>query len=114
VTFVGPDCGKKHRAGVQVPDTRARLQALQLWLEQSLGRIGVSEETLTPHLPASVAAVQTMDWASMQALFAALYVDEIAALCRDGGDALVREKLGAPSEDSRRVLRDALLEPELA
>jgi hypothetical protein len=53
-----------------------------------------------------------MGWDEMQALFASLYVDEIAALQRDGGEAVVREKLAALSEDSRRVMREALLEPE--
>jgi hypothetical protein len=55
-----------------------------------------------------------MGWDEMQALFASLYVDEIASLQRDGGEATVREKLAVLSEDSRRVLREALLEPELA
>jgi hypothetical protein len=113
VTFVCPDCGKKHRAEVQVPDTRARLQALQLWLEQSLGRIGVSEEMLMPALPANVAAVQKMHWDDMQALFAAIYVDEIAIAQRDGGKAAVRKKLMSLSETERQVLREALAEPEL-
>jgi hypothetical protein len=52
-----------------------------------------------------------MDWADIQALFAALYVDEIATVQHDGGESLVREKLAELSEDARRVLRDALLEP---
>jgi hypothetical protein len=50
----------------------------------------------------------------MQALFAAIYVDEIAAVQRRGGEALVREKLLALSEGERRVLRDALLELDAA
>jgi Mg/Co/Ni transporter MgtE len=58
--------------------------------------------------------VKEMGWDEMQALFASLYVDEIASLQRDGGEATVREKLAVLSEDSRRVLREALLEPELA
>jgi len=33
---------------------------------------------------------------------------------RSGGEALVREKLAALSERERRVLREALLEPEFA
>jgi hypothetical protein len=49
----------------------------------------------------------------MQVLFAATHVDEIAAARRSGGAALVRQKLAALSEGERRVLRDALLEPEL-
>jgi hypothetical protein len=55
-----------------------------------------------------------MSWDEMQALFAAIYVDEIAAAQRQGGQALVREKLAALSEEQRQVLREAVLEPELA
>src|SRR5262249_32435092 len=42
--------------------------------------------------------------------FAATYVDEIAAVQRSGGAALVRQKLAALSEGERRVLREALAE----
>jgi hypothetical protein len=41
-----------------------------------------------------------------------LYVDEIASLQRDGGEAAVREKLTSLSESERQVLREALAEPE--
>ena len=44
----------------------------------------------------------------MQALFAATYADEIAAVLRDGGIALVREKLAVLSDGERRALRTAL------
>jgi hypothetical protein len=65
-------------------------------------------------MPTSVAAVKEMGWDAMQALFASLYVDEIAAVQRDGGEAVVREKLAALSDESRRLLREALLEPQPA
>ena len=44
-------------------------------------------------MPTSIDAVKAMSWDDMQALFAAIYADEIAAVLRDGGIALVREKL---------------------
>ena len=50
----------------------------------------------------------------MQALFAATYVDEIAAVQRSGGKALVREKLAALPEAQRHVVREALRELEPA
>jgi hypothetical protein len=50
----------------------------------------------------------------MQALLAATYADEIAAIERKGDVALVREKLAALSEDERRLLREGLAELELA
>jgi hypothetical protein len=55
-----------------------------------------------------VAAVKELGWEEMQYLFAALFVDEVAAMQRVGGEALVREKLAALSEGERRVLREAL------
>jgi hypothetical protein len=54
-----------------------------------------------------------MDWEEMQALFAATYIDEIAAVQLSGGEALLRAKLAVFSEGERRVLREALLDPEL-
>jgi hypothetical protein len=59
-------------------------------------------------MPTTVAAIEAMSWNDMQALFAALHVEEIAALERDGGDALVREKVAGLSEGERQVLRQAL------
>jgi hypothetical protein len=50
----------------------------------------------------------------MQHLFAALYVDEIAAVERNGGEVLVRDKLAGLSDEQRRVLREALAQPEFA
>jgi hypothetical protein len=108
------DCGARSRVELPVPDVRSRLQAIETLLAQGLGRPGQAEEQLTPRLPSTVAAVKEMGWYEMKALFASLYVDEIAAVQRDGGEAVVREKLAALSEDSRRVLREALREPELA
>ena len=45
---------------------------------------------------------------SLQAVFAAIYANEIAAVLRDGGVALVREKLADLSDGERRALRIAL------
>jgi hypothetical protein len=58
VSFTCPDCGKKHRAQVQVPDVRARISAVELLLRESLGRVPQSAETprrncQTPLLPSS-------------------------------------------------------------
>jgi hypothetical protein len=55
-----------------------------------------------------------MPWDDMQALFAATYVDEIAAAQREGGPALVRRKLAALSDAERKSFRDALVELEHA
>jgi hypothetical protein len=90
------------------------LQAIETLLAQGLGKPGQADEPPTPRLPANVAAVKEMGWGEMQVLFASLYVDEIGDAQRVGGERLVRAKLAALSEDERRVLRDALLEPELA
>jgi hypothetical protein len=49
-----------------------------------------------------------MSWDEFQAVFAATYADEIAAVQRMGGSKLVREKLAALSAEERRVLREAL------
>jgi hypothetical protein len=58
---------------------------------------------------------QSKKWAGTKCrrCFTATYVDEIAAVRRSGGQALVGEKLAALSEAEQRVLREALGEPEL-
>lgn len=37
-TFTCPECGKKHRAQVLVPDVRARVGAIEVLLREGLGR----------------------------------------------------------------------------
>jgi hypothetical protein len=91
-----------------VPDVRARVAAIELLLREGLGRPATAEEVTSPQLPTNVAAVGEMTWEEMQALFAAIYVDEIAAAQRDGSEALVEAKVAALSEGERRVLREAL------
>jgi hypothetical protein len=94
-----------------VPDVRSRLEAARLWLDQSFGRPAQSEEPLTPRMPATTAEVERMSWKEMQAVFAASWVDEIAAVQREGGEALVRERVERLSEGEKRIHREALAEP---
>jgi hypothetical protein len=100
-------CGERSRVEAPVPDVRARVAAIELLLREGLGRPATAE-VHAPRMPASVAAVKEMSWDEIQALFAAIYVDEIAAAQRDGSDALVRSKVAALSDGERRVLREAL------
>ena len=86
---------------------------IEVLLREGLGRPAQAEEATAPRLPASVEAVSAMGWAELQHLFAAIYVDEIAAVHMDGGDAVVREKLAGLSAVQRQVLREALAEPML-
>jgi hypothetical protein len=111
ITVECSSCGERSRLEAPVPDVRARVAAIELLLREGLGRAPQAEETPAPRLPATVAAIEEMSWDEMQALFAAIHTEEIAAAHRHGGKALVREKLAALSEDERRVLREALLDP---
>lgn len=114
VTVECEGCGKRSRVEAPVPDVRARVSAIELLLSQGLGRVATSEEPPAVRMPASVEAVKRMGWDEMQHLFAAIYVDELAQLQRDGGgEQLVRERVAALSEGERRGLREALREPEL-
>src|SRR4029077_11592165 len=61
-TFTCPDCGKKHRAQVQVPDVRARVGAIEVLLREGLGRPAEAEELTSPKLPENVDAVARMSW----------------------------------------------------
>jgi hypothetical protein len=106
-TFTCPDCGKKHRAQVAVPDVRSRVAAIELLLREGLGRPAQAEEPLVSRLPDSVEALREMPWADLQVLIAMTYVDEIAAVSEHGPEAL-REKVAGMSEAERALLREAL------
>jgi hypothetical protein len=101
-------CGERSRVEAPVPDVRARVSAIELLLREGLGRAPQAEESPASRMPHSVEAVQRLSWEQMQQVFAATFVDELAALERAGGDELVRQRVAALSEGERRVLREAL------
>ena len=102
------DCGKKKRVQVHVPDVRARLDALELWLREALGRVAQAEEPPTTELPRSVEAVANLSWKDLCSIFAAAFVSEIAAAENDEGEDLLRERVAKLPEGERRVLAEAL------
>ena len=59
-------------------------------------------------VPETAEALEAMGWSDMKALFASLFVDEIGAVRREGGDA--HDRIRALSRDDKRVLRAALVE----
>jgi hypothetical protein len=100
-------CGERSRIEAPVPDVRARVAAIELLLREGWGL--ATAEVHAPRMPASVAAVKEMSWDEIQALFAAIYVEEIAAAQRDGSDALVRARVAALSDCERaRAAQGAL------
>jgi hypothetical protein len=107
-TFTCPDCGKKHRAQVQIPDVRARVGAIEVLLREGLGRPAQADEITSPKLPANVDAVARMSWDDTQHLAALLFADELESVLVHGGREAVRERLAKFSESERRVLREAL------
>ena len=107
-TFTCPDCGKKHRAQVQVPDVRARVGAIEVLLREGLGRPAQAEEIASPKLPENVEAVARMSWNDMQHLAAVLFADELESLLSQGGPEALRERLAEFTASERRVLSDAL------
>jgi hypothetical protein len=114
ITFECGECGSRKRVEIPVPDVRARVAAIELLLREGLGRPPQAEETRVPRIPESAEAVEKMSWDEMEVLFAAIYVDEIAAINDGGGERLVREKLAGLSDAQRRILRRALAEPAFA
>jgi hypothetical protein len=76
--------------------------------QQGLGRAREAEQNPTPRLPLSAAAVTRMSWQEQQLLAEILYVDEIAAVLRHEGEAVLRERIAALSERERRVLHEVL------
>jgi hypothetical protein len=111
VTFECGDCGSRKRVEVPVPDVRARVAAIELLLREGLGRPPQAEEAPAPRLPTTAAAVTAMSWDELQILSATIFAEEIASVA-EGGDGLLRERLASLGHDQRRLLREALAEPE--
>src|SRR5262249_9084120 len=107
ITFECGECGALKRVEVAVPDVRARVAAIELLLREGLGRPAVSEAPAVLRLPGASEAVEAMTWSDMKALFASLFVDEIAAVRQDGGDAHLRRRVSALGPDDRNALRAA-------
>jgi hypothetical protein len=105
-----PECGTQFRQEVHVPDHKARVAAVEVLLREGLGRPGQAEEPTNPSLPESVGGIEAMSWQDMQYFAATLLVDELVAVQRDGGEAVLRDRVAGLSDRDRRVLRDALLE----
>jgi hypothetical protein len=114
VTFTCPDCGKKHRAQVQVADNRARIDAIEVLLREGLGRPAQAEESPTPPLPRSAEQIQQLGWTDLLALGTALELHEVETALAHGGPEALRVRLRELSADQRRALRQALAEPALA
>ena len=114
ITVECSGCRERTRIEAPVPDVRSRLAAIELLLHEGLGRPTTGDDPRPLSMPANTVAVKDMPWDDMQALFAATYIDELAAAQRDGGQALVRRKVAALTDAERRSIRDALLELEHA
>jgi hypothetical protein len=54
-----------------------------------------------------------MGWQELQRLAATLFIDELTAVQRDGGETLLRARVAELGDEQRRVLREALDELEL-
>jgi hypothetical protein len=102
------NCGERSSVQAPVPDVRARVAAIELLLREGLGRPPQAEEPRVSRIPDSVEAIEKMPWDDMQALFAAIYVEEIASLQDRGGEQLVRQKLSDLSPAQRDILRHEL------
>jgi hypothetical protein len=109
-TFTCPDCGKKHRAQVQVPDVRARVGAIELLLREGLGRPAQAEETTPPQLPENADAVDRMSWDDLRHFAVLLCADEIESMVTRGGREAVRERFAEFDDAQRRVLSETLAE----
>jgi hypothetical protein len=74
------NCGERSRVEAPVSEVRARVAAIELLLREGLGRPPQAEEPRALRIPDSVEAIEGMSWDEMQALLAAIFVDEIAVI----------------------------------
>jgi hypothetical protein len=105
-------CGGAGRYEITVPDNKVRLDAIQALLHESLGRPGQAEAQIAPALPRTVEQVRQLSWDQLTLVFASQFANEITSVVRGGGEALMRERLSSLGPDERRILREALAEPE--
>ena len=108
VTFECGECGSRKRIEVPVPDVRARVAAIELLLREGLGRPAVAEEPPVLRVPDTTEALEAMPWSDMKALFASLFVEEIAAVRLEGGDDHLRRRVLDLTSEDRKSLRAAL------
>src|SRR5215207_6579271 len=90
-TFTCPECGKRHRAEVSVPDVRSRVAAIELLLREGLGRPAQAEEPPVAQLPDSAEAIRAMTWHDLQAVFALQFADDIAAVAAGEAGSAIRK-----------------------
>jgi hypothetical protein len=114
VTTACPDCGKKQRVEVKIPDVRSRVAAIELLLREGLGRPPQAEEAASPRMPRTTEGVEKLGWGDMQMIFATQFASEIAAVTEDGGGTLLRERVAALGDEERQLLREALDEVKIA
>jgi hypothetical protein len=108
VSITCPDCGKKQRAEVRVPDVRARVTAIELLLREGLGRAPQAEEDSTPDMPRTVDEAERMSWKDMKLVFALSFADEITVVREGKGIEELRRRLAMPGGEEQALLRDAL------
>jgi hypothetical protein len=101
-------CSAKSHVELPVPDVKARLQAIQLLLSESLGRAPAAPEAVAAAVPTISAAAAKMGWREAQFVFATAYSTEIAEVARVGGPQALQERLARLSDGERRVLAEAL------
>jgi hypothetical protein len=92
-----------------VADYRVRLDAVEKLLQQGLGRAREAQEAPAPQVPTSASEVERLSWRDLQQLAASFCLDDLVAVQRRGGDALLRDRVAALSDGERRLLREALV-----
>jgi hypothetical protein len=107
-TITCKHCERQGRYEVVVADYRVRLDAVEKLLQQGLGRAREAQEAPVPPVPTSASEVEKLSWRDLQQLAASFCLDDLATVQRRGGEALLRERVGALSEGERRELREAL------
>jgi len=103
-------CGARSRVEVPVPDTKARLEAVRLLIDQGLGKTPTAPEPVAASWPKTPGDVSRLSWEQMQYLHASIYIDDVREVMRLGGRQAVRAKLRLLSDPERQLLREALAE----
>ena len=98
----------------QDPGRSEPVAAIELLLREGLGRPPRAEEAASPRLPRTAEAVEKLGSEDLNAIFAAQFASEIEAVMEQGGEAVLRERVGALDDGQRQLLREALNDVAMA
>jgi hypothetical protein len=106
VTIGCKHCGRQGRYEVEVADTRSRVAAIQLLLNEGLGRAPQAEDH-QPSVPQSILDVRRLSFPELEALVATHFLEFVHEALEDT-EGMLERRVRALAPDQRERVRVAL------